>query len=69
MRHVWPCALFKRGQVVQGFPRENIVELVVEDVCLGPAFTKGESVPFEEEVGRGGAGGGCVSCVASLAYD
>ena len=55
---VW--VLFKSGQVVEVFPNEDIAELIVEDVCLGPAFAKGESIPLE---------GGYASYVTLLAVD
>ena len=45
--HVWVSALFKRGQVLKVFPGEDVIELFVEDVCLGRAFAKGEFVLLE----------------------
>ena len=52
-------ALFKRVQVVEVFPSEDIAELVAEDVCLGHAFAKGESFLLW---GGGGDRGICQVC-------
>lgn len=53
-------AVFKHGQVFEVFPREDIAELAIDDVCFGPDFTKGESIPLV---------GGYASCATSLAFD
>lgn len=47
---MWVGAVFKHGQVIKAFHSEDIVELVVQDVCLGPSFTEGESVALERDM-------------------
>ena len=42
-------AVFNHKQVISVFPVENIAELIIEDVFLGPAFTRGKSMPLEGE--------------------